>query len=145
LIFIKLDGFSTKQRGIGLLAFIFLTKIGVDRVNNSVDWAWGGSLWTNGGDNAWSHRACGQDDTVARREELGSKREMRGMHSKGLRGVSGVGKGRSMAPSGETTTPRTLRSKWKEGMRDSRGVVEVVGGGALQEPGRWSSGACRWW
>jgi hypothetical protein len=32
LIFIKFDGLSAKQRGIGLLGFILLTKIGVDPI-----------------------------------------------------------------------------------------------------------------
>jgi hypothetical protein len=36
--FHKVQGLSAKQRGIGLLRFIFLTNIGVDQVHNSVDW-----------------------------------------------------------------------------------------------------------
>jgi hypothetical protein len=37
MIFRKLEGLSTKRHAIGLLGFIFPTKLGVDRVHNSVD------------------------------------------------------------------------------------------------------------
>jgi hypothetical protein len=32
----------------------------VDRVHNSIDWAWGGSPWTSGSGNAWSRRRAAE-------------------------------------------------------------------------------------
>jgi hypothetical protein len=152
LIFIKLEGFSAKRQGIGLLRFIFLTKIGVDRVHNSVDWAWSGSPWTNGGGSARSHQRAAK--TTLRligppHEELGSKREMRGTHSRGLWGTGGAGKGISAVAvaSGETTMEKALGSKGKEGRWASGGVVEVGGGarGLFIGAGDGELGHHRWW
>jgi hypothetical protein len=52
-----------------------------------VDSAWGGSPWTSGSGSAWSHRHAIETAlrlTEPRREEFGSKGEMRGTHSRGL-------------------------------------------------------------
>jgi hypothetical protein len=61
---------------------------------------WIGSLWTSGGGNARFHRRVAE--TMLRlagpcREELGSKGEMLGTHSRGLSGEGGAGKGRLVA------------------------------------------------
>jgi hypothetical protein len=69
--------------------------------------------------------------TGPHREELGSKGEMWGTHSRGVYDQSGgTRKGRSMTvvASGETTIARALRSKGEEGRQGSGGVVDPGGG-----------------
>jgi hypothetical protein len=54
-------------------------KIGVGRLHNSIDWAWGSSPWSSGDDSTWSHRRAVETTlrvTGPHREELKSKGEM---------------------------------------------------------------------
>jgi hypothetical protein len=72
--------------------------------------ALGGSPWTSGDHSAWF---CGRVAemvlrlTGARREELGSKGEMRGTHSRGLWGADDARKGRSVVV---VVTPHVMDS-----------------------------------
>jgi hypothetical protein len=86
--------------------------------------------WTSGGSSVWSCRRAAEMTlrlVGPRSEELGSKGEMQGTHSKGLWGVGDAGKGRSVVAttSRETMMAMVLKSKGNEGRQGSGGVVEA--------------------
>jgi hypothetical protein len=102
-----------------LLVFIFLTKIGVDRVHNSVDWTWGGLPWTSGCGSAHdlidvrSRRHCGSSGLATRR--LGTRGDARNPFQGSL--VSGQRWEGEVGGSDGFRIVRALRSKGRRGSR----------------------------
>jgi hypothetical protein len=79
----------------------------------------GSSPWTSGGGRTRSRRCTTEMAlwlTGPLRKELGSKGEMRGTHSRGLRGVGDAGKGRLVAASRETMMMRALGGGGEAGL-----------------------------